>query len=57
MREHAYFDVSLGGVDFGAYLASLEAAEGGDIVLLHGCCHNPTGTTFSTEQWTALAKS
>ncbi len=36
--------------------ASLSEVQAGDLVLLHGCCHNPTGIDPTTEQWQALAK-
>ena len=35
-------------------LADLERAEKGDVVLLHGCCHNPTGIDPTSEEWEAL---
>ena len=41
-------------VDFDAMMAGLAAAKEGDIVLLHGCCHNPTGANLSLEQWAAV---
>ncbi|WP_375398033.1 amino acid aminotransferase [uncultured Sphingomonas sp.] len=55
VREHAYFDRALGDIDFDGVLDGLAAASAGDIVLLHGCCHNPTGAAFSAAQWRALA--
>ena len=36
-------------------LASLEAAQAGDVILLHGCCHNPTGIDPTAEQWAQLS--
>lgn len=54
VREHAYFDRGLSDLDFDAFAAGLADADAGDVVLLHGCCHNPTGTAFSAEQWAAL---
>ncbi len=52
---YAYFDPETLSVDFSAMLESLKAAKPGDCVLLHGCCHNPTGANLSLDQWTALA--
>lgn len=52
---HPYFDAATRDVDFPAMLAALQNARAGDVLLLHGCCHNPTGTGFSADQWTALA--
>ncbi len=49
--EYAYYDRSTGVVDFDAMLSSLEQVPAGDLVLLHACCHNPTGADLSQEQW------
>jgi aromatic-amino-acid transaminase len=43
-------------VDFDALLDHFSRSERGDIVLLHGCCHNPTGADPSRSQWQALAE-
>ena len=52
---YAYFDAAAnggkGGVNFEGYLASLNAAEAGTVVVLHACCHNPTGYDITPEQW------
>ncbi|KQM54481.1 aromatic amino acid aminotransferase [Sphingomonas sp. Leaf208] len=55
VRTHDYFDARLGDIDFDAFMAALVDAQGGDVVLLHGCCHNPTGTSFDGGQWRAIA--
>lgn len=55
VRHHGYFDAARSEIDFEAVLAGLGAAVAGDIVLLHGCCHNPSGTAFSAGQWRMLA--
>ncbi len=55
VRTHAYLDASGGHIDFDAVISALVEAAGGDVLLLHGCCHNPTGTQFSDEQWMALS--
>jgi aromatic-amino-acid transaminase len=52
---HPYFDPATRDIDFEAMLTALQDARAGDVLLLHGCCHNPTGTGFSVDQWTALA--
>src|SRR5690606_1996926 len=44
------------GLDFDAMLATLEAVPAGDVVLLHGCCHNPTGVDLNLHQWQAVAQ-
>ena len=51
MAEYAYFDAETGGIDFARMLSDLERVAAGDVVLLHGCCHNPTGATLSADQW------
>ena len=43
MAEDRYFDVTPSGIDFAGLLADLDGVAAGDAVLLHGCCHNPTG--------------
>ena len=52
---YPYFDPSanggLGGINFDGMLAALNAAEAGTIVLLHACCHNPTGYDITAAQW------
>ena len=56
LKEYAYYNPQLHGVDFPAMLESLAAIPKGDAVLLHGCCHNPTGADLSHEQWDAVIK-
>jgi aromatic-amino-acid transaminase len=48
---YAYYDAANRGVDFAGMLASLNAAEPGTIVVLHACCHNPTGYDITPAQW------
>ncbi|MEM9709248.1 MAG: amino acid aminotransferase [Pseudomonadota bacterium] len=48
---YRYFDPATRGVDFDGMLADIEAAGPGDAVLLHGCCHNPTGANLDLDQW------
>ncbi len=52
---YAYFDRETLSVNFDAMLESLQAAKSGDCVLLHGCCHNPTGANLTLDQWEKLA--
>ena len=54
LKPYAYFDAATGGVRFDAMMADLGKAQAGDIVLLHGCCHNPTGADLDIEQWRAV---
>ncbi|MFD1510634.1 aromatic amino acid transaminase [Lacimonas salitolerans] len=51
MVEYRYFDADTGGVDFDGMMADLGSAKPGDVVLLHGCCHNPTGANLNMTQW------
>ena len=46
-----YYDAHAQGINFDAMLADLEAAEAGTIVVLHACCHNPTGYDLAPQQW------
>jgi aspartate aminotransferase len=48
---YRYFDNDTRGVDFDGLMADLKTAKAGDIVLLHGCCHNPTGANLNLTQW------
>jgi aromatic-amino-acid transaminase len=54
-RIYPYFDAATGGIAFDAMLDALRTAPAGDVVLLHGCCHNPTGADLSADHWRALA--
>lgn len=54
--EYAYYDAANHALDFNALLNSLSAAQAGDIVLFHGCCHNPTGIDPTAAQWEELAR-
>ena len=51
MVPYRYFDDETRGVDFDGLIADLKAAKKGDVVLLHGCCHNPTGANLNGAQW------
>ncbi|HQR85989.1 MAG: aromatic amino acid aminotransferase [Burkholderiales bacterium 35-55-47] len=48
---YAYYDADKRGVNFEGMLASLNAAAAGTIVVLHACCHNPTGYDITAAQW------
>ncbi len=54
-RTYRYFDDETRAVDFGAMMADLDAVRAGDVVLLHGCCHNPTGANLNMTEWQAVA--
>jgi len=49
--SYAYYDAQNRGVNFEGMLASLRAAAAGTIVVLHACCHNPTGYDITAAQW------
>lgn len=55
IREYPYYDGATHAVNSEAMLSSLRAASKDDIVLLHACCHNPTGADLGREQWDAVA--
>ncbi|WP_411754547.1 amino acid aminotransferase [Serratia sp. (in: enterobacteria)] len=56
VAEYAYYDAANHALDFDGMVKSLQAAQAGDVVLFHGCCHNPTGIDPTPEQWAALAE-
>ena len=51
VQTYAYYDAGKRGVNFDGMLASLNAAAPGTIVVLHACCHNPTGYDITPAQW------
>ena len=55
VRDYPYFDAASGAVRFDEMLAALKTADSGDVVLLHGCCHNPTGANLDAAQWAGIA--
>jgi aromatic-amino-acid transaminase len=57
VESYAYYDAARRGVDFDAMLAALNAAAEGSIVVLHACCHNPTGYDIALEQWAQVIKT
>ena len=56
VQEYSYYDPATQGLAFEKMLADLMQAKAGDLVLFHGCCHNPTGVALSPEQWQILAE-
>ena len=55
MTEYRYFDNETRAVDFAGMMEDLGKVKPGDVVLLHGACHNPTGANLSLPQWDAVA--
>ncbi len=53
-KKYAYRDATTNGLDFSAMYESIKNIPKGDVVLLHGCCHNPTGIDPTPEQWAIL---
>ena len=51
VETYAYYDADKRGVNFEGMLVSLKAAPAGTIVVLHACCHNPTGYDITSAQW------
>ncbi|UOA30627.1 Aromatic-amino-acid aminotransferase [Sulfitobacter sp. DSM 110093] len=52
--NYRYFDSDTGGVNFDGMIEDLKTAKKGDVVLLHGCCHNPTGANLNSAEWDAV---
>jgi aspartate/tyrosine/aromatic aminotransferase len=55
VETYPYFDSATNGITPGKMIAALEEIPAGDIVLLHGSCHNPTGADPTPEQWAQIA--
>jgi aspartate/tyrosine/aromatic aminotransferase len=55
LESYPYYDTDTKGIRFDDMLETLNSVPAGDIVLLHGCCHNPTGMDLSKEQWQTVA--
>lgn len=55
VSEYPYYDPATKGLAFAAMKAALAQVPAGDIVLLHACCHNPTGVDLTDEQWAEVA--
>jgi len=54
VNAYPYYDAASHGVDFAAMAKALEGLSAGAIVVLHACCHNPTGVDLTPEQWTRV---
>jgi aspartate/tyrosine/aromatic aminotransferase len=55
--EYPYYDRDAREIRFDAMMAAIEAASVGDVVLLHGCCHNPTGADLDADQWREVTRA
>ena len=54
VEPYRYFDAKTRAVDFSSMMTDLENAKEGDLILLHGCCHNPTGANLKAPEWDAV---
>jgi aromatic-amino-acid transaminase len=57
VRSYPYYDPASHGVQFAAMLEALRGAKPGTIVVLHACCHNPTGVDLSSQQWNEVLET
>jgi len=55
ISRYRYYDENAKDIDFDAVMSDLQNAKSGDVLLVHGCCHNPTGIDPDKAQWTQLA--
>jgi aspartate/tyrosine/aromatic aminotransferase len=56
VASYPYFDPALNGVNFDAMLAAIHKIPAGDVVVLHCCCHNPTGSDLTVAQWQRISE-
>ena len=56
LTQYRYYDPGTHGVNFQGMVDDLTGARKGDIVLFHGCCHNPSGADLNAEQWQVVAQ-
>ena len=57
LTEYPYYERGQGAIRFEDMIAALEASEPGDVALLHGCCHNPTGADLNEGQWREVVRA
>jgi len=55
-RPYRYLDAEAGALDRAGMMTDLAQAQAGEVVLLHGCCHNPTGVDLSAQDWAEVAE-
>src|SRR6476661_4180558 len=56
MIDYPYYERGQGAIRFEDMIAALETGESGDVALLHGCCHNPTGADLNEDQWREVVR-
>jgi aromatic-amino-acid transaminase len=54
--EYPYYERGQGSIRFDAMMDGLSSAQAGDVALLHGCCHNPTGADLDEDQWRQVVR-
>ena len=54
VNAYPYYDEGTHGVDFAGMAAAIETAPQGSVIVLHACCHNPTGADLTHEQWSRV---
>ena len=55
IKEYPYYDMTTHSINIDAMMETLNRVPAGDVVLLHGCCHNPTGADLQSEHWDQIA--
>jgi aspartate/tyrosine/aromatic aminotransferase len=55
ITQYAYYDAESKGLDFDTMISDLRSVPAGDVVVLHACCHNPSGVDLSGDQWKQVA--
>lgn len=55
VETYRHYDAASRSLDFDATMAAMKRAAPGDVVVLHGCCHNPSGCDFSADEWSIVA--
>ena len=56
IKKHSYYDINNNFLNFEEMILDLKKLKSGDALLLHGCCHNPTGADLNIDQWEQVAK-
>lgn len=56
LKTHRYYDEKSKQVDIDAITSAIQSANAGDVILLHACCHNPTGANLTLDQWRSITE-
>ncbi len=56
LKTYSYYDPTTKSLDFATMMSQLEQSKPGDVLLLHGCCHNPSGADLTLEQWQTVTE-